>query len=137
MVGHSRSRTHWSPEEREEVHAHDRHRKAAERECLPYIEKQSKRKHKRIMANNTSVDLYNMTEYIRKAVKISKRHLHQTKFQDDPRKHQAYVFVVCDRVIVGTESLRSTTMNNIKLHSNRLGVYEYEQYHQVKLTKFL
>ena len=100
-------------------------------------EKQPNNKRKRSSADDGSVDSYDLGAYIKRAVKIAKKNLHQTKMPDNPRKHKCYVCIVCDRVILGTESLHVMRKDRLKEHSHRLGVREYEQYHGIELPEIL
>ena len=78
-----------------------------------------------------------MSPYIDDAVRKAKKRLHRTKHRDDPTKHRAHVCIVCDCFIVATEPLRLMNCVQLKVHRHRLGVREYEQYHQVRLSHVL
>lgn len=134
---HAETRANMSPEEKELVRRYDKNRKQNERQNIPHNERKQNGKRKRSTADDESVDSYKLGAYIKRAVKIAKRHLHRTKIQDEPTKHQCHVCIVCDRIILGTESLRVMTKKKLKEHKHRLGVHEYEQYHGIKLPEIL
>ena len=105
----------------------DKHRKRAERN--------GSTKRKRMSQLATDDD--NMLPYIDDAVRKAKKKLHRTQNADDPTKHRAHVCIVCDCFIMETEPLRTMNRAQLKAHKHRLGVTEYEQYHQVRLIPLL
>ena len=134
---HAQNRANRSPEEHARDKAKNQKRMRSVRQNTLHKEKQPNCKQKRSSADDGSVDSYDLGAYIKRAVKIAKKHLHRTKMPDNPRAHQCYVCIVCDRVILGTESLRVMREDRLKEHSHRLGVHEYEQYHGIELPKIL
>lgn len=68
------------------------------------------------------------------AIKQGKKKLHRTQHPDDPTLHRAYVCIVCNCFLQATEPLKTMTRDQLRAHQKRLGVHEYEQYHNVTLT---
>ena len=64
----------------------------------------------------------------------AKKKLHQTKHPDDPTQHRAHVCIVCDCFIKAAEPLKTMDRKQLKAHRHRLGIREYEIYHQVTLN---
>ncbi len=74
-----------------------------------------------------------MTNVIDHATKEAKEFLHRTRDQTNPHKHRATVCIICDRFIIGTETIHKLTNEDICAHSERLGVKSYEEYYQTTL----
>ena len=70
-------------------------------------------------------------------VRQAKKRLHRTQDPDDPTKHRAHVCIVCYCFLTSIEPLRTMTRAQLKSHRHRLGVNEYERYHQVQLKQIL
>jgi RecA-family ATPase len=51
----------------------------------------------------------------------------------NPHKQKSIVRVICDRFIIGTETIHYLSMNNIIAHERRLSVESYERYYDTKL----
>ena len=83
-----------------------------------------------------AIDDDDLSPFIDDVVRQAKKRLHRTKHPDNSSKHKIYVCVVCDYFIIGTEPLRTMSRKQLKAHKKRLGVHEYEQYHEVKLNNF-
>ena len=71
--------------------------------------------------------------FIKFAVSQAMKKQHRTKDQDDPERHRAHVCICCDCFIPANEPIRGMKRKDIILHKKRLSVFEYEQYHGVKL----
>ncbi len=74
-----------------------------------------------------------MTNVIDCAMKEAKQLLHRTQDPRNPHKHRATVCIICDRFIIGTETLHKLTKEDIGAHSEGLGVKSYEEYYQTTL----
>ncbi len=76
-----------------------------------------------------------MTNVINCATKEAKQFLHRTQDPRNPHKHRATVCIICDRFIIGTETIHKLTLTkeDIGAHSERLGVKSYEEYYQTTL----
>ncbi len=70
-----------------------------------------------------------MTNAIKCSMKEAKRILHRTQDPANPHCHRVIVCIICDRFIIGTETIHKLTNNQISQHSNRLSVKTYESYH--------
>ena len=51
----------------------------------------------------------------------------------NPHRHRATVCIICDRFIIGTETIHKLTKDDIGAHSGRLGVKSYKEYYQTTL----
>ncbi len=71
-----------------------------------------------------------MTNIIDCATKEAKQFLHRTQDPANPHKHRAIVCIICDRFIIGKETIHKLTKEDIGAHSGRLGVKSYEEYYQ-------
>ena len=78
-------------------------------------------------------DDVNLKAAIDYAVKQGKKKLHRTMDPDDPNLHRAYVCIVCDCFVPSSEPLKTMTRDQLMIHQRRLGVHEYEEYHNVTL----
>jgi hypothetical protein len=74
-----------------------------------------------------------MRNIIDHATKEANQFLHRTQNQETPHKHKATVCIICDRIIIGTETTHKLTKEDIGAHSERLGVKSYEEYYQTTL----
>ncbi len=74
-----------------------------------------------------------MTNVIDCAMKETKQSLHRTWDPANPLWHRATVCIICDRFIIGTETIHKLTKEDIGAHSKRLGVKIYEEYYQTTL----
>ncbi len=74
-----------------------------------------------------------MTNFIDQATKEAKLFLHRTQDQANPNQHRATVCIICDRFIIGIETIHKLTKEGIRAHSKRLGVKSYEEYYQTTL----
>ena len=92
---------------------------------------------KRKRLSEIATDDDDLSPYIKCAVRQAKKRLHRTKDPNDPTQHRAHVCIVCDCFLTATEPLRTMSRGQLKAHKHRLGVREYEQYHQVRLTPVL
>jgi hypothetical protein len=57
------------------------------------------------------------------------RFLHRTQNADNPHKHQSIVCVICDRFIIGTETIHYLSKDRIMEHSHMISVKSYERYY--------
>ncbi|KAL7448915.1 hypothetical protein ACHAWC_001031, partial [Mediolabrus comicus] len=55
------------------------------------------------------------------------------KVDNDPNACRVAVCVLCDRLIIGCESIHKITGEKLRSQSQRISVKSYEDYHQVKL----
>jgi hypothetical protein len=69
------------------------------------------------------------------ATKEAKQYLHRTQDPANPHMHRATVCIICDRFIIGTETIHKLTKENIGKHCRRLGVKSYEEYYQTILKE--
>jgi hypothetical protein len=67
------------------------------------------------------------------ATKEAKQYLHRTQDPANPHMHRAIVCIICDRFIIGTETIHKLTKEDIGVHSGRLGVKSYEEFYQTTL----
>jgi hypothetical protein len=74
-----------------------------------------------------------MTTVIDPAMKEARIFLHRTRDPANPHMHKAIVCIICDRFIIGTETIHKLTKEDIGSHSERLGVKSYEEYYQTTL----
>ena len=74
-----------------------------------------------------------MTNVINRATKEAKQFLHRTRDPANPNMHRAPVCIICDRFIIGTETIHKLSKEDIGAHSGRLGVKSYEEYYQTTL----
>ena len=70
---------------------------------------------------------------IDRAMKEARRFLYRTQDPAKPHKHRATVCIICDRFIIGTETIHKLTKKDICAHSERLGVKSYEKYYKTTL----
>jgi hypothetical protein len=105
-------------------------RKKTKRDCM-----RRKREEMRHQSRNDSRDCNqeDMTNVIDCATKEAKQILHRTRDPANPHKHRATVCIICDRFIIGTETIHKLTKEGICVHSERLGVKSYEEYYQTTL----
>ncbi len=66
-----------------------------------------------------------MTNVINRATKEAKQFLHRTRDPANPKMHRATVCIICNRFIIGTETIHKLTKEDIGLHGERLGVKSY------------
>ncbi len=62
-----------------------------------------------------------MTTVIDHAMKEARKFLHRTCDPETPHKHRAIVCIICDRFIIGMETIHKLTKKDIGSHSERLG----------------
>ena len=93
-------------------------------------DRESKRR-KREEGRDSSVE--DMSKIIDHATKEAKQFLHRTQDLGNPHRHRAIVCIICDRFIIGTETIHKLTKQHIGAHSKRLGVKSYEEYYQTTL----
>jgi hypothetical protein len=74
-----------------------------------------------------------MENVINSAMKEARRFLHRTQDSANPHKHRAIVCIICDRFIIGTETIHKLTKEDICAHSERLGIKSYEEYYEMTL----
>ena len=122
-----KSRANVTPKKRREQNEKDKHRMRDNRNGST----------KRKRMSHLATDEDDLSPYIDDAVKQAKKRLHRTQNKDDPTEHRAYVCIVCDCFVMATEPLRTMNRAQLKAHKHRLGVREYEQYHQVRLSPIL
>jgi hypothetical protein len=83
--------------------------------------------------NNRGCNGDDMTNIIDCAMKEAKQFLHRTRDPANPHQHRATVCIICDRFIIGTETIHKLTKEDFGAHSERLGVKSYEEYYQTTL----
>ena len=66
-------------------------------------------------------------------IKQAKKFLQRTQDLSDPLKHKAIVCVICDRFIIGTETIHYLSTENIKIHRKRISVESYEKFYNTTL----
>ena len=93
-------------------------------------DRESKRR-KREEGRDSSVE--DMSKIIDHATKEAKQFLHRTQDLGNPHRHRAIVCIICDRFIIGTETIHKLTKEHIRAHSERLGIKSYEEYYQTTL----
>ena len=105
-------------------------RKKTNRDCL-----RRKREEMRQQSRNDSRDCNgeDMTNVIDCAMKEAKQFLHRTRDPANPHMHRAIVCIICDRFIIGTETIHKLTKADIGKHSGRLGVKSYKEFYQTTL----
>jgi hypothetical protein len=74
-----------------------------------------------------------MTNVIDRAAKEAKQFLHRTRDPANPHQHRAIVSIICDRFIIGIETIHKLTKEDICTHSKQLGAISYEEYYQTTL----
>jgi hypothetical protein len=89
--------------------------------------KTRKREEMRHRSHNDSRDCNreDMTNVIDHATKEAKQYLHRTRDLANLHQHRATVCILCDRFIIGTETIHKLTKEDIGAHSERLGVKSY------------
>ena len=60
-------------------------------------------------------------------IKEAKKYLHRTQHSLYPHKHKSIVCAICDRFIIGTETIHYLSKNNIIAHERRLSVESYDK----------
>ena len=96
-----------------------------ERWCSDRLRKKTARNEATKMVLNNDDENY----HIQNAMKEGLEELHCTKHDNNPLKHRVHVCIVCDAVIIGTESINRLKQQHLKAHRERLGVKEYRKYH--------
>jgi hypothetical protein len=74
-----------------------------------------------------------MTNVIDRATKEATHFLHRTRNPANLHQHRATVCIICDCFIIRIETIHKLTKEDIRIHSKRLGVKSYEEYHQTTL----
>ena len=74
-----------------------------------------------------------MSNVIDRATKEAKQYLHRTQDPANPHMHRAIVCIICNRFIIGMETIHKLTKEDIGVHSGRLGVKSYEEFYQTTL----
>ena len=92
--------------------------------------KRRKREERRHQTENDMNDCNgeDMSNVIDRATKEAKQFLHRTHDVANPHMHRAIVCIICDRFIIGTETIHKLTKKHISAHSKRLGLKSYEEY---------
>ena len=92
-----------------------------------------KRKKRKDMRHQSESNREDMTNVIDRATKEAKQFLHRTRDPGNPHRHRATVCIICDRFIIGTETIHKLTKEDIGAHSERLGVKSYEEFYHTTL----
>ncbi len=92
--------------------------------------KRRKRKEKRHQSQSNKEDMTNVIDH---EMKEAKQFLHRTWDPGNPHRHRATVCIICDRFIIGTETIHKLTKEDFGAHSERLGVKSYEENYQTTL----
>ena len=97
--------------------------------------KRRKREERRHQSENDRRDCSgeDMSKIIDRATKEAKQFLHRTQDPANPHMHRATVCIICDRFIIGIETIHKLTKEDICAHSKRLGVKSYEEYYHTTL----
>jgi hypothetical protein len=74
-----------------------------------------------------------MSNTIECAMKEAKQILHRTQHPTNPHSHKAFVCIICDWFLIGTEKIHKHTSYQISQHSNRLSDKTYKTYHRETL----
>jgi hypothetical protein len=74
-----------------------------------------------------------MANVIDCATKEAKQYLQRTRDPSNPHMHRAIVCIICDRFIIGTETIHKLTKEDIGKHSGRLGIKSYEEFYQITI----
>ena len=74
-----------------------------------------------------------MSNVIDRATKEAKQFLQRTRDPANPHMHRAIVCIICDRFIIGTETIHNLTKEDIGAHNRRLGVKSYKEFYQTTL----
>jgi hypothetical protein len=74
-----------------------------------------------------------MTNVINQSMKEAKKISHGTQDTNTPHKHKAIVYKICNRFIIGTETIHKTKKEEISAHSKRLSVESYKKYYNTTL----
>ena len=82
---------------------------------------------------SVSTNVFSVTD-ISCCIKQAKKCLQRTQDLTDPLKHKAIVCVICDRFIIGTETIHYLSTENIKIHRKRISVESYEKFYNTKLN---
>ena len=70
------------------------------------------------------------------ATKEATQYLHRTRDPANPHKHRATVCIICNRFIIGTETIHKLTKEDIGAHhSGRLGIKSYKEFYQTTLKE--
>jgi hypothetical protein len=78
-------------------------------------------------------DMTNIIDHDR-AMKGAKQFLHRTRDPANPHQHRATECIICDRFIIGTETIHKLTKEDIGTRrSERLGIKSFEEYYQTTL----
>jgi hypothetical protein len=62
-----------------------------------------------------------MTNVIDRATNEAKQFLHRTQDPINPHKHRATMYIICDHLIIGTETIHKLTKEDIGAHPEKLG----------------
>jgi hypothetical protein len=88
-----------------------------------------KRKHQSKTEENND----DMTNVINWSMQEAKKFLHRTQDPAHPHKHRAFVCIICDCFIIGTETIHKLKKEEISMHSKRLSVESYKNYYDTTL----
>ena len=99
--------------------------------------KRRKREEMRHQSQNDRRDCngQDMATVIDRATKEARQYLHRTRDPANPHMHRAIVCIICDRFIIGTETIHKLSKEDIGAHSGRLGVKSYEEFYQTTLKE--
>jgi hypothetical protein len=88
-----------------------------------------KRKHQAKTEENND----DMTNVINRSMQEAKKFLHRTQDHANPHKHRAFVCIICDHFIIGTETIHKLKKEEISMHGKKLSVESYENYFDTTL----
>ncbi len=88
-----------------------------------------KRKHQAKTEENND----DMTNVINWSMQEAKKFLRRTQDPAHPHKHRAFVCIICDHFIIGTETIHKLKKEEMLMHSKRLRVESYKNYYDTTL----
>ena len=100
---------------------------------LMKIEHTKRQNHEEELADTTDSTNVLSAIDISCCIKQTKKYLQRTQDLSDPLKHKAIVCVICDRFIIGTETIHYLSTENIKIHKKRISVESYEKFYNTTL----
>ena len=122
---HSKKRKCMTPEQKEENRKYNRENKKTRRA-----------KKKKGEAYQLLTD-----KVIEKTKKQALKFLHRNQVHNtdttSPKEYTAHVCVICDDFIIGTEKVKMLSKAQIKAHSQRLSLDEFEKFYQIQLPDWL
>ena len=141
-----RKQASMSPEERDEKKAQARLYRKRKQASMSPEEREAKRNKMAAAARlNRQQKQASMSPEAEESIEesvVTTRPIQQARKHDqkrimqvdgNPNAYRAAVCVLCDRLIIGCESIHKITAESLRSQKNRISVKSYEDYHQVKL----